>query len=119
MYSYLATKHIPSQFRRLAWYAPTFVVVFAAVRALGLGLRQAQLMRFMATAEAKLLTSDSDVGWAKSFICGPPYMSTTAGVFYIVLAAVTIAVAHHMSSDRGLGGSTAGNAGASASPPTE
>jgi len=97
IYSYLATKsgEIPLRFRRLAWYSPTFVVIFAGIRALGLGLRQAEVTRWLCMTEHKL--SPNAVGWAKFTHDSPWVVTATACAFYLVLAVVTILAAHLMS----------------------
>jgi hypothetical protein len=97
MYSYLAaTSDIPRQFRNVAWYAPTFVVVFAGIRALGLGWRQAQLMRYLRDMEGQVLGSDACSGWAHSFLAQRSIVALSAGVFYFVLAIFTALIAYRM-----------------------
>jgi hypothetical protein len=102
IYSYLATtaaKEIPIRFRRLAWYAPTFVVIFAGLRAMGLGIRQKQIMAWLLRAENSSLIDQP--GWAQSSVCTFPIMATTAGVFYIFLAVTTGFLAYRMSRSEG------------------
>ncbi|HXH94338.1 MAG TPA: hypothetical protein VNN25_22365 [Thermoanaerobaculia bacterium] len=99
IYSYLATtaaKEIPIRFRRLAWYAPTFVVVFAGFRALGLGFRQKEITEWLLRAEYSAHIA-KPAGWAQSTVCGFPIMAATASVFYIVLTVTTGFLAHRMS----------------------
>jgi hypothetical protein len=111
MYSYLAsTKSIPRQFQKIAWHAPTFVVIFAGIRALGLGWRQYQLMRYLQALESrvlcgdvkvvcgevKILCADANVGWAFSFIGQKSMVALSAGLFYVLLAIFTVFVAYQM-----------------------
>ena len=99
IYSYLATtsaKSIPRRFNRLAWYAPTFVVIFAGFRAMGLGFRQKEIMHWLLRAENSSLVG-LPPGWAQSTVCGFPIMATTAGTFYIFLAVTTAILAYRMS----------------------
>jgi hypothetical protein len=97
MYSYLVTKSIPDRFRSIAWYAPTFVVLFAGIRALGLGLRQKQLLQYLdKVTEARILQANSAAGWAGNFRCGKAYVAWTAGSFYVLLACMTIVLALRM-----------------------
>jgi len=98
LYSYLATKTIPDRFRKLAWYAPPFVVLFAGIRALGLGLRQKQLLEYLQVTEAKALEASGVIGWAQSFTNGKPIVATTAAVFYVLLFILTVAIAYRMTS---------------------
>jgi len=116
IYSYLAsTKTIPSRFQKVAWHAPTFVVVFAGIRALGLGVRQWQLMRYLRTLEGNVLCADVNVlcgnakalcpvakiGWAHSFIGQRSIVALSAGLFYVLLATFTIFVAYQMTKKSG------------------
>jgi hypothetical protein len=97
MYSYLATRERSAPFSRLAWYAPTFVVLFAAIRALGLGLRQAELLQYLKSGEVKVLgCAGASAGWAHSFTAGLPIVATTAGVFYMLLVGLTFAIGWRM-----------------------
>jgi hypothetical protein len=93
IYSYLASKDVPGRFRRPAWYVPTFVVVFAGLRALGLGLRQCQLLQWLKTTEAKALVGNVDAGWVQSFTKGAPIVAGTATAFYVVLTILTLVIA--------------------------
>lgn len=89
MYSYLATKAhaaFPPPLRRVAWYSPAFIVVFAGIRALGLGLRQWQLLEWLKTTE-KGGWSQVDRTWT---------VTATATGFYVVLAVATFVIAYRM-----------------------
>ena len=93
MYSYLAaTKDIP--FRKYAWHAPTFVVVFAGIRALGLGYRQWGVVHYLQTVEAKVLCADASLGWAK--FKQWPIVTLSAVLFYVLLLTFTIFIANRM-----------------------
>lgn len=47
----------------LAWFAPSFVVVFAGIRALGLGWRQGALLSYLKRVEVDALPQ-TDAAWA-------------------------------------------------------
>src|SRR5688572_4288501 len=81
MYSYLASKEIPRQFRRLAWYAPTLVTVFALFRALLLGWRQSQLLDYLMKVERRLPLPSRVPGWAQWFTKEVPFVGMSALVF--------------------------------------
>jgi len=100
MYSYLATKGVPAQFRSWAWYAPTFIVLFAAIRALGLGWRQGQLIRYLRDTEASVLGASASAGWAHSFIAQKSIVAASAGIFYVLLLIATIIIARRMTSEQ-------------------
>jgi hypothetical protein len=67
--------------------------LFAAIRALGLGLRQAELLRYLKSGEVNVLKTGASAGWAHSFTAGFPIVATIAGVFYILLVGLTFTVA--------------------------
>ena len=90
----MATHEIPARFRRLAWYAPTFVVVFAGIRALGLGLRQPQISLWLKQTESVALGTQAHMGWAVFFREQPSVVATTAGVFYLLLTILTATIAY-------------------------
>jgi hypothetical protein len=96
MYSYLATKEVPRQFRRLAWYAPTLVTVFAGIRALGLGWRQRQTLDYLIEMERRLPPPNQVRGWGQWFTKQVPFVSISAGVFYVLLIILTLVIAHRM-----------------------
>src|SRR4051794_4067756 len=91
LYSYLATRaatDIPPRFRPLAWYTPVGLVVFAGIRALGLGLRQHWVLKWLERAETRVLPRDgvpASVGWANFSTCHPWVLSTVATIFYVFL----------------------------------
>jgi len=93
IYSYLATKKGRVPFGRIAWFIPTFIVAFAGLRALWLGVRQAELLKYLEKIEANLLQMNASLGWATSFRQTGNFMSVTAGAFYVLLLIVTIVVA--------------------------
>jgi hypothetical protein len=98
MYSYLAANGtaIPPQFRELAWCAPTLVTVFAGIRALGLGRRQKQMLDYLKEIEARLPPPGEIPGWAHWFSKQVPFVAISAGVFYLLLTALTVFVAYKM-----------------------
>ena len=96
IYSYLATKaktEVPQPLRRLAWYSPTFIVVFAGLRALGLGLRQGQILNWLQVVETKVLGPNGG-GWAQAKHLW--VVTATATTFYLVLALATVIIARRM-----------------------
>ena len=90
MYTYLAA-HV-SELSRIAWFAPTLVVFFAAVRALGMGWRQGQILTFLKKLEGDLPVARMS-GWAHWYKDQPPLITLSAAAFYIFLLAVTFGVA--------------------------
>lgn len=96
IYSYLATKaktDIPPPLRGLAWYSPTFIVIFAGLRALGLGLRQGQILDWLKAAETRVLGPNGG-GWAQAKHLW--VVTGTATTFYLVLALATVIIARRM-----------------------
>ena len=90
IYSYLAAKgtpEVPLPVRRLAWYSPTFIVVFAGIRALGLGLRQKGVMDWLRANEPATSWANSD----HLFV-----VTATATFFYVGLAVATVLIANRM-----------------------
>ena len=97
IYSYLATKartEVPQPLRKLAWYSPTFIVVFAGIRAFGLGFRQWQVLNWLAQTETSVLGANGG-GWAQSK--HPWIVTATATGFYVILALATFIIARLMS----------------------
>lgn len=95
MYSYLATKEVPRQFRRLAWYAPTLVTVFAGIRALGLGWRQRQLLDYF-DRDGKATTAAEPGSRVGAVFRASALCFDFSGVFYVLLIILTLVIAHRM-----------------------
>ena len=87
MYAYLTTKDIPQSLQKIAWYVPAIVTAFTGLRALGLGLRQHDLLKFLACMKG------GQSQFAIAFLSGPSYLAYTIGAFYITLFAASLAVA--------------------------
>ncbi len=91
IYSYLAAQK--GELPPGAWYAPTFVVVVAFIRAVGLGYRQKQLLKYLQEMEGRLTLPSGVSGWAEWFSKLPPFIAISAGAFYVLLIVVTLVVA--------------------------
>jgi len=96
MDSYLATKQIPEPFRRLAWYAPSWLTAFAALRALALGWRQRQVIAYLYDLECRVSLTSLAPGWAKGQLAQLPFVALSAVAFYGALLFVTLGVARRM-----------------------
>lgn len=96
MYSYLATQNIPVDLGRLAWYAPALVAVFGAIRALGLLLRQGQLLDYLVEVDRRLPLQGGVPGWAQWSGTKLSVLALPAAVFYILLIGLTLFVARGM-----------------------
>jgi hypothetical protein len=91
VYVYLAAN--VTQINRLAWFAPTVVVLFAAARAIGMGWRQGELLTYLGKIENKLPLPGAVDGWAKWYKDRPPLVAISAVLFYAFLAVVTLVIA--------------------------
>jgi hypothetical protein len=89
IYTYLAA-HV-SDLPRIVWFAPPLVVFFAAVRALGMGWRQGQILAYLKQVESELAITRT--GWAKWYKDQPPFVAVSAASFYVFLLVVTLGVA--------------------------
>jgi hypothetical protein len=96
MYSYFATKEIPDRLRRLAWYSPVLIVVFAAIRALGLMLRQEQLLNYLKHVEQHFPYTADAPGWANWYARQPSVVALPTVLFYLLLFAITLFIARRM-----------------------
>ena len=97
MYSYLATKEVPQQYRGLAWYAPTGIAAFAALRAVVLAVRQAQIWRYIGEEVERQISLPSGVqGWAHWYNGQTPYVLITAAAFYVLVIVSTFVIARRM-----------------------
>lgn len=96
IYTYLTTKEIPARFRQLAWYAPVLIVAFAAIRALGLMLRQMQLLDYLTEIETKFPLPNQAPGWAYWYGKQASVVAWPTAMFYLLLIVVTVVLAYRM-----------------------
>jgi hypothetical protein len=91
IYAYLTTKEVPDKFKRVAWFSPPAIAIFAAVRALGLMLRQVQMLEYLRSLESCGLADSR--GLACWLSHQPPVLALPMGIFYLLLIGITLAIA--------------------------
>jgi len=91
IYAYLTTKEVPDKFKRVAWFSPPAIAIFAAVRALGLMLRQVHMMEYLNRVESSGLEDSQRLAFW--FSHQPPLLALPMGIFYLLLIGITLAIA--------------------------
>ena len=93
IYAYL-TKEIPNNFMQVAWFSPPAIAIFAAVRALGLMLRQRQVLKYLKSVEPSGLPDSRGLAlWLSN---QPSVLAVPMGIFYLFLIGITLAIAFVM-----------------------
>ena len=96
IYAYLTTttKVITDDFSHVAWFAPSAIAVFAAVRAMGLLFRQRQILKYLESVEPNGQAGSQ--GLALWLSKQPSVLAVPMAIFYLLLFGSTLAVAIRM-----------------------
>ena len=97
IYAYLMTTNITGTFSRVAWFAPSAIAVFAAVRAMGLLFRQRQMLKYLESVEPNGQAGSQ--GLALWLSKQPSVLALPMAIFYLLLIGSTLAVAIWMKGD--------------------
>jgi len=91
IYAYLTTKEIPPNFKQVAWFSLPAIAIFAALRALGLMLRQRQVLKYLKSVTTSGLADSRGLAiWLSN---QPSVLAVPMGIFYLLLIGITLAIA--------------------------